>query len=64
MRKTTAYILAIIAILVISFFATAGLFALCCWAFEWQFSWKLSVGVWAALFLISTAVKSNARGGK
>lgn len=46
-------------ILAISFICTAGLVYLVCWGFGIAWSWKISVGVWAALFLIGSAVKTT-----
>ena len=61
MKKTIIVILAAIAVLAISFFGTAGLFAMCCWAFKWHFSWKIAIGVWAVLCLVSAAVKPSSK---
>lgn len=44
---------------IIGFFITSGLVWLVCWAFGFTFSWKLAVGVYAVMALISAAVKSN-----
>lgn len=60
--KIVLYVVIVAALLAISFFGTAGLVWLVCWAFKWTWSWKISVGVWAALILVSGAVKST--GGK
>jgi len=54
MNYKAYYIIAIIAALLISFFGTAGLVKLICWAFGFTFSWKLSIGVWAALWLLKS----------
>lgn len=50
--------------LTLSFFGTAGLVWLVCWAFSLAWSWKLSIGVWAAICLISSAVKSTTHSSK
>lgn len=42
-----------------SFFITAGLTWLVCWAFSFAFTWKLALGVWAASCLISGAFKAT-----
>lgn len=42
-----------------SLLVTGGLVWLVCWAFGWAWSWKITIGVWAILFLIGTAVKSS-----
>lgn len=60
--KIVLYVVIVAALLAISFFGTAGLVWLVCWAFKWTWSWKISMGVWAALILVSGAVKST--GGK
>lgn len=64
-RKATVIASAIVvpALLAISFFGTAGLTRVVCWAFKWPWSWKISLGAWAALILVSGAVKST-RGKK
>lgn len=61
MKKTAFVILIAVAIIAISFFGTAVLFALCCWAFKWDFSWRIAIGVWAAICLVSAAVKSSSK---
>lgn len=57
--KVFAIVVSVIAVLAVSFVLTAGLWYLVCWAFGIAWSWKVSVGVWCALALISSAVKSN-----
>lgn len=59
MKRVIFVILIAVAMLAISFFGIAGLFALCCWAFKWEFSWKIAIGVWAVLCLVSAAVKPS-----
>ncbi len=39
--------------LVASFLLVAGLMWIICWAFSLIFSWKLVIGVWAILVLLS-----------
>ena len=46
-----AVLLIIIACLV-SFFITAGLVAIICWAFGFMFTWKLALGVFAIYVLV------------
>lgn len=43
----------------ISFFCTAGIIKLACWAFNYTFSWKLSIGIWAVMCLIGSVFKSR-----
>lgn len=52
-------ILLIILALALSFFGTAGLVWLVCWAFGLAWSWKIAIGVWAVICLVSSAVKST-----
>ena len=58
--KALITILIIAICLAISFFGTAGLVWVVCWAFGLSWSWKIALGVWAALCLISGAVKTTA----
>ena len=60
--KVFTYVLIVAVLLAISFFGTAGLVWLVCWAFKWTWSWKISLGVWALSCLVSGAVKTT--GGK
>ena len=59
MKKVITVILVILIALAISFFGTAGLVKLACWAFNYKFSWKLSVGIWVVLWLLGSAFKSS-----
>ncbi len=59
MGKVATVILAIALLLAFSFICTAGLFWLVCFAFNLTFSWKYAIGVWAIIFLVSSAVKST-----
>lgn len=59
--KVFAVVVSVIADLAVSFVRTAGLWYLVCWAFGIAWSWKVSVGVWCALTLISSAVQSNSK---
>lgn len=57
-----ATIIAVALILVLSFFTTAGILRLICWAFKWTWwSWKISFGIWLGMALISSLFP---RGGK
>lgn len=57
--KALITILIIAICLAISFFGTAGLVWVVCWAFGLSWSWKIALGVWAVLCLISGAVKTT-----
>lgn len=57
--KALITILIIAICLAISFFGTAGLVWVVCWVFGLSWSWKIALGVWAALCLISGAVKTT-----
>lgn len=57
--KILIAILIIAIYLAISFFSTAGIVWVVCWAFGLLWSWKIALGVWAALCLISGAVKTT-----
>lgn len=48
------FVLVIVIKLAISFFFTAFLFWLACYAFGWEWTWKASLGVWAVLALIKS----------
>ena len=43
----------------LGFLTTAIFVKLICWAFGFIFSWKLVIGIWAILTLISAVFKSN-----
>ena len=57
--KIIVIIIATVAVYAISFAITAGLVKLVCWAFGFTFSWKLAIGVFAIMAIVSAAVKSN-----
>lgn len=59
MKKGITIAIIVIALLFISFFSTAGLWRLACWAFGLDFSWKASIGVWAVLWLIGSVFKTG-----
>lgn len=52
-------LLTLIAILAVSFLCTAGLVWIVCWAFSLMWNWKVAIGIWAALFLISGSLKTT-----
>lgn len=51
-------------LLAVSFIISAGFVWLVCWAFGFAFSWKVAVGVWAVMCLVSAAVKSSSGSGR
>lgn len=62
-KKMKNIIITIIGILlgfVISYGTTAALVYLVCWAFGISFSFKLALGVWAIICLISSIIKAAA----
>ena len=62
MNKLLFVILFFLGCCVLSFFATAGLLWLICWAFGRMWSWRAVVGVWAILWIVSGSVGSIAKG--
>ena len=52
----------IIAAFALEFLIVAICVKLICWGFSLVFSWKLVIGIWAVLALVSSFFKSN--GGK
>lgn len=52
-------LLIIIAVIVLSFLITAGFMFIICWAFSITFSWKIVIGVWAILTLVSSFFPRN-----
>ena len=57
----TAFIgfLLVLALLGISYLGTAGLVYLVCLGFGFEWSWLLSLGVWALLILLRSIFKSS-----
>lgn len=52
-------IIFVILLLLLSYFATAGIIWLMCWAFSWTWwSWKACFGIWLLMFLLSSTFKS------
>lgn len=49
--KIIITVIVVIGIFAVSFLSTALLVKLICWAFGKAFSWKLSVGVWAIVWI-------------
>lgn len=54
-------ILVIVLCLAVSFFATAGLIWVVCWALGFVWSWKLCIGIWALMILASSVFKSTTK---
>lgn len=60
MKKTVLFYIAVILITFgLSFLISAGLIWVVCWAFGLAWSWKLALGLWVVMLLISSAVKSH-----
>ena len=55
------YIIALIALLALSFLLTSGLVWLVCWAFSFTFTWKLAVGVYAVIALLGGVFKNTSK---
>ena len=53
------FVLVIVITLAVSFFCTAFLFFLTCYALGWEWTWKASLGVWAVLALIKDIFKRS-----
>jgi len=43
----------------LSFLISAGLIWVVCWAFGFAWSWKLALGLWVVMLLVSSAVKAH-----
>lgn len=60
-----AFLLALLVLVVyaVSFFVTAGILWLICWAFALTFTWKIAIGIWLVLILarsvFQVTVKKN-----
>ena len=52
-------VVTIVAVLAVDFLVSAGLVWLVCWAFGWSWSWKLCIGIFAVMLLVSFAVKAR-----
>lgn len=46
-------------LIILSFFATAGIVWVACWAFGFTWSWKLSIAVWLIEALLRSIFKHN-----
>ena len=59
--KMFAFLVAVLAVLatcVISFFGTALLIWLICWAFALTFSWKITFGIWIIICILRSIFKT------
>ena len=45
--------------MVLSFLITAGWIKVICWAFNLAFSWKVSIGIWAVLFIARSVFRAS-----
>lgn len=59
MKTVLFYIVGILITFGLSFLISAGLIWIVCWAFGLAWSWKLALGLWVVMLLISSAVKSH-----
>lgn len=48
-----------IGLLALSFFVTAGIVWLICWAFSLTFSWKIAFGIWLVLVILRSIFKNT-----
>ncbi len=53
------YVAGILITFGLSFLISAGLIWVVCWVFGFAWSWKLAVGLWVVMLLVSSAVKSH-----
>ncbi len=53
------YVAGILITFGLSFLISAGLIWVVCWAFGFAWSWKLAVGLWVVMLLVSSAVKAH-----
>lgn len=62
-RETVYIILIAIVLLGLDFLLTAGILRIICWAFNWAWSWKISIGIWClemfVLSILRTIFKVN-----
>lgn len=59
MKKDTLIVIGIVvALIILSFLVEAGLVWVICWAFNFTFTWKLALGVFAVSSIVSASVKS------
>ena len=45
-NPNTVVLLATLIIAILSFFATAGITWVVCWAFHWTYTWGIAIAVW------------------
>lgn len=64
MKKIVIVILIAAAFILLSFLGVAAVVKLGCWAFGIAFSWRIAIGVYAVMTLVSWSVKSHSNGGK
>lgn len=53
------YVAGILITFGLSFLISAGLIWVVCWAFGFAWSWKLALGLWVIILLVSNAVKAH-----
>ena len=53
----------IISLLGLSFLYTAFLVKIICWAFGWQWSWKISLGIWGMIIIIREIFRREKKNG-
>lgn len=58
-KEILLFILAVIVGILISFSITALFVKIICWAFGFNFTFKIAIGIWALIFLISSAFRIN-----
>lgn len=58
-KEILLFILAVIIGTLISFSITALFVKIICWAFGFNFTFKIAIGIWALILLISSAFKIN-----
>lgn len=61
-KKILLFILAVIIGMLISFGITALFVKIICWAFGFNFTFKIAIGIWALTFLISSAFRVKISG--
>lgn len=62
MIEVLVFILAAAFLIAASIATTGGLVWLVCWAFGFAWSWKLSIGVWGVMTLLSLFLKRSKDG--
>lgn len=61
MKKFATVCFIVIGLILISFVGVAAVVKLFCWAFGFTFNWRIAVGVYAAMTLVSWCVKGNSK---